>query len=133
MAKKFLDCPYIVSVFKQVSCKKMTKGVTACVFITEVDVKIWVNSCDFWEKLIFRYREILLKTQLKQYTIYLLENNMAEVPVKDKIEYTVALVRDFSFTVEQALCAVYNSELYQKLCDPKTGLYFKVPLMCTTI
>ena len=53
---------------------------------------------------------------------------MAEVPVKDKIEYTVALVRDFSFTVEQALCAVYNSELYQKLCDPKTGLYFQSPL-----
>ena len=53
---------------------------------------------------------------------------MAEVPVKDKIEYTVALVRDFSFTVEQALRAVYNSELYQKLCDPKTGLYFQRPL-----
>ena len=53
---------------------------------------------------------------------------MAEVPVKDKIEYTVALVRDFSFTVEQALRAVYNSELYQKLCDPKTGLYFQSPL-----
>ncbi|MBQ1714037.1 MAG: hypothetical protein II030_06575 [Treponema sp.] len=53
---------------------------------------------------------------------------MAEVPVKDKIEYTVALVRDFSFTMEQALRAVYNSELYQKLCDPKTGLYFQSPL-----
>lgn len=35
------------------------------------------------------------------------------------------LVKDFSFTVEQALRAVYNSELYQKLCDPKTGLYFQ--------
>ena len=53
---------------------------------------------------------------------------MAEVPVKDKIEYTVALVRDFSFTVKQALRAVYNSELYQKLCDPKTGLYFQSSL-----
>lgn len=53
---------------------------------------------------------------------------MAELPIKDKIEYTVALVRDFSFTVEQALRAVYNSELYQKLCDPKTGLYFQSPL-----
>ena len=30
--------------------------------------------------------------------------------------------------VEQALRAVYNSELYQKLCDPKTGLYFQSPL-----
>lgn len=38
------------------------------------------------------------------------------------------LVRDFSFTVEQALRAVYNSEFYQKLCDPKTGLYFQSPL-----
>ena len=38
------------------------------------------------------------------------------------------LVRDFSFTVEQALRAVYNSELYQKLCDPKTGLYFQSSL-----
>lgn len=33
VAKKFLDCPYIVSVFQQVSCKRMTKGVTTCVFI----------------------------------------------------------------------------------------------------
>ena len=31
--KKFLDCPYIVSVFQQVSCKRMTKGVATCVFI----------------------------------------------------------------------------------------------------
>lgn len=30
--------------------------------------------------------------------------------------------------VEQALRAVYNSELYQKLCAPKTGLYFQSPL-----
>ena len=73
---------------------------------------------------------------------------MTQVPVKDKIEYIISLVsdfakkyslsttrdlaiylvRDFSFTVEQALRAVYNSELYQKLCDPKTGLYFQSPL-----
>ena len=33
VAKKFLDCPYIVSVFQQVSCKRMTKGVATCVFI----------------------------------------------------------------------------------------------------
>ncbi|MGN0739816.1 MAG: hypothetical protein ACI4LX_06560 [Treponema sp.] len=38
------------------------------------------------------------------------------------------IVRDFSFTVEQALRAVYNSETYQKLCDPQTGLYFQSPL-----
>ena len=61
---------------------------------------------------------------------------MPAVPVKDKIEYTVSLVsdfatylvKDFSFSVEQALRAVYNSQLYQKLCDPKTGLYFQSPL-----
>ena len=28
----------------------------------------------------------------------------------------------------EVLRAVYNSELYQKLCDPKTGLYFQSPL-----
>ena len=33
VAKKFLDCPYIVSVFQQVSRKRMTKGVATCVFI----------------------------------------------------------------------------------------------------
>ena len=80
---------------------------------------------------------------------------MKEVPVKDRIEYTVSLVsnfakrysltttqafnyldrikstylvKDFSFDVEQALRAVYNSQTYQKLCDPKTGLYFQSPL-----
>ncbi len=58
---------------------------------------------------------------------------MATVSVKDKIEYTTRdlatyLVTDFSFTVEQALRAVYNSQTYQKLCEPKTGLYFQSPL-----
>jgi len=48
-----------------------------------------------------------------------------ECTMRDLATY---LVRDFSFTVEQALRAVYNSELYQKLCDPKTGLYFQSPL-----
>ena len=32
------------------------------------------------------------------------------------------LVRNFSFTVEQALRAVYNSELYQKLCAQDVGI-----------
>ena len=50
VTNQFLDCPYIVSVFQQVSCKIMNKGVAACVFITEVDVKIWINSCDFLGK-----------------------------------------------------------------------------------
>ena len=51
---------------------------------------------------------------------------MAEVPVKDKIEYTVALVSDFA--KKYSLSTTYNSELYKKLCDPKTGLYFQSPL-----
>ena len=66
---------------------------------------------------------------------------MAEIPVKDKIEYTVSLLSDFAKkhslsttqafnypSVEQALRTVYNSELNKKLCDPKTGLYFQSPL-----
>ena len=51
---------------------------------------------------------------------------MAEVPVKDKIEYTVALVSDFAKKYSRS--TTYNSELYKKLCDPKTGLYFQSPL-----
>lgn len=38
------------------------------------------------------------------------------------------LVGDFSMTVPQALRVVYNSETYEKLVNPKTGLYFQSPL-----
>ncbi len=38
------------------------------------------------------------------------------------------LVENFSMTVPQALCVVYNSETYEKLINPKTGLYFQSPL-----
>ena len=38
------------------------------------------------------------------------------------------LVGDFSITVPQALRVVYNSETYEKLINPKTGLYFQSPL-----
>ena len=38
------------------------------------------------------------------------------------------LVGDFSMTVPQALRVVYNSETYEKLINPKTGLYFQSPL-----
>lgn len=34
------------------------------------------------------------------------------------------LVGDFSMTVPKALRVVYNSETYEKLINPKTGLYF---------
>lgn len=38
------------------------------------------------------------------------------------------LVGDFSMTVSEALRVVYNSETYEKLINPKTGLYFQSPL-----
>ena len=38
------------------------------------------------------------------------------------------LVEDFSMTVPEALRVVYNSETYEKLINPKTGLYFQSPL-----
>lgn len=38
------------------------------------------------------------------------------------------LVGDFSMTVPQALRVVYNSETYEKLINPKTGLYFQSPI-----
>ena len=38
------------------------------------------------------------------------------------------LVGDFSLTVPEALRVVYNSETYEKLINPKTGLYFQSPL-----
>lgn len=38
------------------------------------------------------------------------------------------LVGDFSMTVPQALRVIYNSETYEKLINPKTGLYFQSPL-----
>ena len=38
------------------------------------------------------------------------------------------LVGDFSMTVPEALRVVYNSEIYEKLINPKTGLYFQSPL-----
>ncbi len=38
------------------------------------------------------------------------------------------LVGDFSMSVPQALRVVYNSETYEKLINPRTGLYFQSPL-----
>ncbi len=48
-----------------------------------------------------------------------------ECTTRDLASY---LVKDFSFSLEQALRAVYNSETYKKLCAPKTGLYFQSSL-----
>ena len=33
------------------------------------------------------------------------------------------LTKDFGMTIPEALDTLYNSELYTKLSDPKTGLY----------
>ena len=38
------------------------------------------------------------------------------------------LAENFSMTVSQDLRVVYNSETYEKLLNPKTGLYFQSPL-----
>ena len=38
------------------------------------------------------------------------------------------LIGDFSLSVPQALRVVYNSETYEKLINPRTGLYFQSPL-----
>lgn len=35
---------------------------------------------------------------------------------------------DFSMTVPEALRVVYNSETYEKMVNPKTGLYFQSSL-----
>ena len=45
-----------------------------------------------------------------------------ECTTRDLASY---LVKDFSFSIERSLRAVYNSETYKKLCD---GLYFQSPL-----
>lgn len=42
-------------------------------------------------------------------------------------DLAVSLAKDFSLTTSEALRAVYNSETYSKLANPKTGLYFQSP------
>ena len=42
---KLLDCPYIVSVLQQVSCKRLKKGVATCVFIGVI-----IKSCGLPKK-----------------------------------------------------------------------------------
>lgn len=43
-------------------------------------------------------------------------------------DLAVFLVKDFSLSMEEALRAVYNSEIFAKMNDEKTGLYFQSPL-----
>lgn len=48
--------------------------------------------------------------------------NMKEEIVKDMIS---RLMEQRSLTMQQAFDAVYTSRLFEKLSDPKTGLYFQ--------
>lgn len=48
--------------------------------------------------------------------------NMKEEIVKDMI---ARLIDECGFTMQQAFDAVYTSRLFDKLSDPRTGLYFQ--------
>ncbi len=48
--------------------------------------------------------------------------NMKEEIVKDLIS---RLIDEQGFSMEQAFDAVYTSRLFEKLNDPKTGLFFQ--------
>ena len=48
--------------------------------------------------------------------------NMKEEIVKDLIS---RLIDERGFSMEQAFDAVYTSRLFEKLNDPKTGLFFQ--------
>lgn len=48
--------------------------------------------------------------------------NMKEEIVKDLI---ARLMNDYGLTMVAAFDAVYTSHLFEKLSDPKTGLYFQ--------
>ncbi len=48
--------------------------------------------------------------------------NMKEEIVKDLIS---RLIDERGLTLAQAFDAVYTSQLFEKLSDPKTGLYFQ--------
>lgn len=43
------------------------------------------------------------------------------------------LTKDFSMSINDALNALYNSETYAKLNDPRTGLYFQSSLYVYSI
>ena len=48
--------------------------------------------------------------------------NMKEAIVKDMIS---RLMEERSLSLQQAFDAVYTSRLFEKLSDPKTGLFFQ--------
>ena len=47
---------------------------------------------------------------------------MINVQTKDMVTW---LMEDFKYSLEEALDCVYNSELFEKLQDLSTGLYFQ--------
>lgn len=48
--------------------------------------------------------------------------NMKDDIVKDMIS---RLMEERGLSMQDAFDKVYNSRLFEKLCDPKTGLYFQ--------
>jgi len=48
--------------------------------------------------------------------------NMKEEIVKDMIS---RLMEETGISMQEAFCKVYNSTLFEKLNDPKTGLFFQ--------
>lgn len=58
---------------------------------------------------------------------------MSESDFKYMVEALAAdlaelLSKDFGMNVSEALDALYNSTTYDRLLDPRTGLYFQSPL-----
>ena len=51
--------------------------------------------------------------------------NMKEEIVKDLISRLSRLMEERGLTMQEAFDKVYNSRLFEKLNDPKTGLYFQ--------
>ena len=43
-------------------------------------------------------------------------------------DLAVMLVEDYQISIPEALDILYNSETYEKLQDPRTGLYFQSPV-----
>ena len=52
---------------------------------------------------------------------------LTELMVDDLARY---LIEDQGLTVLEALDIVYNSQLYEKLMDFETGLYYQSPAYC---
>lgn len=44
------------------------------------------------------------------------------------VDLVELLMKDFQIDYKEAMGILYDSDLYAKLCDPATGLYFQSPL-----